>query len=65
MNVVIVALSILTGAIVGGVFAYLGVPVPAPPTLAGVAGIVGIFLGYRIIDALDIGFDLLGALGIG
>lgn len=65
MNLIIVALSVLTGAVVGGLFAYLGVPVPAPPTLAGVAGIVGIFLGYRVIDALDVGFDLLAALGIG
>lgn len=41
-----VVLSAVTGLAVGLIFSRLRLPVPAPPTLAGVAGIVGIFLGY-------------------
>jgi XapX domain-containing protein len=37
-----------TGALVGFAFAKLKLPVPAPPTLAGVLGIIGITLGYII-----------------
>lgn len=33
----------------GIVFALLKLPIPAPPVLAGVMGIIGIFLGYIII----------------
>jgi XapX domain-containing protein len=65
MNTTLVVLSLLTGTLVGAIFAFFGVPIPAPPKLAGVMGIVGIFLGYRVVRELDVGFDLLAALGIG
>ncbi|MBO8137804.1 MAG: XapX domain-containing protein [Desulfotomaculum sp.] len=39
-------LALVVGLILGLIFARLKLPVPAPPTLAGVMGIVGIFLGY-------------------
>lgn len=41
-----------TGAIVGAVFALLGYPVPAPATLTGVAGVVGITAGGLMIGWL-------------
>ena len=41
-------LSILTGAICGFIFAKLHSPIPAPGVLAGIMGILGIFLGYKI-----------------
>lgn len=41
-----ILLSLGTGAVAGILFAALRLPVPAPPTLAGLAGIVGLFLGY-------------------
>ena len=41
-------LAILAGFLVGMVFAKLKLPIPAPPTLAGVMGIVGLFLGYLV-----------------
>ncbi len=44
-----ILLSLLSGAGCGILFAFLRLPVPAPPTLAGIAGIVGIFLGYSIV----------------
>lgn len=64
MNATLAVLALLTGTAAGAVFAYLQVPIPAPPTLAGVLGIVGIYLGYKIVEAIGVGFDLLGALGL-
>lgn len=37
-----------TGILVGLIFAALKLPLPAPPVWAGIAGIVGIFLGGEI-----------------
>lgn len=42
-------ISIVVGMAVGVVFAVMRLPVPAPATLAGVAGIFGLYLGYRIV----------------
>ena len=64
MNPPVVALlALVTGFIAGAVFAVVGVPIPAPPELAGVLGIVGIYLGFKTVEALDLGIDLLGSLG--
>lgn len=43
-----VLLALLTGFLLGIIFCRLKLPVPAPPTLAGVMGIIGIFLGYIV-----------------
>jgi XapX domain-containing protein len=40
--------ALAVGVIVGLLFARLGLPIPAPPALAGVLGIIGIYLGYRV-----------------
>lgn len=64
MNTTIVAFALLTGLVAGALFAFFEVPIPAPPNLAGVMGIVGIFLGYKLVTWADVGFDLLGALGL-
>lgn len=42
--------SLLTGAVLGAVFRLLGLPVPAPPVLAGVLGVFGIWLGAFIVS---------------
>ncbi|MGI8316577.1 XapX domain-containing protein [Halobacillus mangrovi] len=47
MKEVLLALSV--GLIVGILFASFKLPIPAPPALAGVAGIVGIYLGYKVV----------------
>ena len=44
-----VLLATTTGIAVGVLFAFLKLPVPAPASLAGVMGIVGIFIGYIIM----------------
>lgn len=41
-------LSLVTGIVVGAVFHVLGFPVPAPNTMAGVLGVAGIFLGFKL-----------------
>lgn len=41
-----VLLSLSTGAIVGVIFSFAKLPIPAPQALAGVAGIAGIYLWY-------------------
>ena len=57
-------IALLTGLVAGGVFAFFGVPIPAPPELAGILGIIGIFLGYQLVGYLDVGVDLIAVLGI-
>ena len=64
MNWLVVGLATLTGLLTGVVFGFFDVPIPAPPSLAGVMGIVGIYGGYKLIQWMDIGIDLLAALGI-
>ncbi|WP_078809490.1 XapX domain-containing protein [Selenihalanaerobacter shriftii] len=43
-------LSTLSGFILGSIFSFLNLPIPAPPNLAGVMGIIGIYLGYLAIN---------------
>ena len=57
-------LALLTGFIAGAAFAFLGVPIPAPPEVAGVLGIVGIYLGFKTVEFLGVGVDLLSVLGL-
>lgn len=64
MNYALVALALFTGIITGAVFAYLHIPIPAPPSIVGIMGIVGIYLGYKAIEFTGAGFDLLARLGI-
>lgn len=63
-NLVLSTLALCTGFLAGAAFAALGVPIPAPPTLSGVLGIVGIYLGFRAIEHLGIGYDLVSAVGL-
>ena len=60
---VVALLALLTGFLAGATFAFVGVPIPAPPELAGLLGIVGIYLGFKTIEFLGVGVDLLGSFG--
>jgi XapX domain-containing protein len=55
----IAVLALLTGFATGAVFRFLNVPIPAPPNLSGILGIVGIYLGYVALDHFDVGVDVL------
>ncbi|MWV64712.1 XapX domain-containing protein [Halorubrum sp. JWXQ-INN 858] len=56
--------ALVVGLTVGALFAFLRVPIPAPPELPGVMGIIGIYLGFKLIGYTDLGFDALDALGL-
>lgn len=43
----LILLSTLTGFVAGFVFSLFRLPIPAPPALAGIFGIIGIYLGYQ------------------
>lgn len=44
-------LALLAGAVAGALFAVVRLPVPAPPTIAGLLGIVGLWAGYSLVHA--------------
>ena len=56
----VAVLALVTGFLTGAVFRFLNVPIPAPPNVSGVLGIVGIYLGYVVLDYFDVGVDILG-----
>ncbi|MEH7383856.1 XapX domain-containing protein [Bacillus sp. JJ1521] len=45
-----VLLALISGIIVGFLFALLKLPIPAPPALAGVTGVVGVYLGFKLFQ---------------
>lgn len=53
----LVILSIITGFIVGFIFAIFKLPIPAPPALPGVTGIVGIYLGFKAFEQVAPWFE--------
>ena len=38
-------MALATGMVVGIIFSFLKLPIPAPPVLSGIVGIFGIFAG--------------------
>lgn len=56
------ALALLTGLFAGALFSAIRIPIPAPPNLPGVLGIVGIYLGYKGIEWLGFRFEILELL---
>ncbi|GEL09069.1 XapX domain-containing protein [Salisediminibacterium halotolerans] len=51
-----VLLALLAGAIVGFLFGIIKLPIPAPPALAGVMGIFGVYLGYQLFHYVSTNF---------
>jgi len=47
-----VLISTLCGLLVGALFSFLKLPAPAPPNLAGVMGVVGVYLGLVLSKSL-------------
>ncbi|MBM7585217.1 XapX domain-containing protein [Bacillus pakistanensis] len=43
-----VFIALLTGFGAGFIFAMFRLPIPAPPAFAGIMGIVGIYLGFKV-----------------
>ncbi|WP_290814648.1 XapX domain-containing protein [Halovivax sp.] len=63
MSTQLAVLALLTGLLTGALFRFLTIPIPAPPELPGLLGIVGIYVGYKIVDHFDVGVDLLDIVG--
>ncbi|MCU4752720.1 DUF1427 family protein [Halobacteria archaeon AArc-curdl1] len=63
MGFKLIALGLLTGLLTGAFFALFDVPIPAPPELPGLMGIVGIYLGYKAVEAADLSVPVLDSLG--
>ncbi|GAB7008761.1 XapX domain-containing protein [Halorubrum trueperi] len=61
---VLTVAALVVGVTVGALFAFLRVPIPAPPELPGVIAIVGIYLGFKAVGYAGYGFDLLDSLGL-
>ena len=38
--------TLVTGLVLGMLFAVVKLPIPAPPTIAGAAGVVGLTIGF-------------------
>lgn len=64
MNLSLIILATLTGVATGVAFGLLDVPIPAPPNIAGVMGIVGILVGYRLVEHFDVGISLLSIFNV-
>jgi XapX domain-containing protein len=45
-----VILALIAGLIVGLLFKFLKLPIPAPPVLSGVMGIFGVYFGGILFD---------------
>ena len=54
MNEIIIQIigSFLTGMTLGAVFTVFKLPIPAPISISGVIGILGIWIGYNLINLL-------------
>ncbi|MFP8889378.1 XapX domain-containing protein [Natrialbaceae archaeon A-CW2] len=63
MGFKLIALGLLTGLLTGAFFALFDVPIPAPPELPGLMGIVGIYLGYKAVQAAGVSLPVLESLG--
>ncbi|ELY42144.1 XapX domain-containing protein [Natronorubrum tibetense] len=63
MNLQLILLGLLTGTLTGAFFALFDVPIPAPPELPGLMGIVGIYLGYKLVQHLGVSVDVLESVG--
>jgi XapX domain-containing protein len=55
-------LALLTGILAGALFSVIQIPIPAPPNLPGILGIIGIFLGYKGVQWLGVTIDMLEVL---
>lgn len=42
-----IMLALVAGFIVGIIFTAIKLPLPAPPAIAGIVGILGIYLGHK------------------
>jgi XapX domain-containing protein len=44
--------ALVAGMIVGAVFNFVKLPIPAPNAVAGIVGIIGIYIGFVVVSNL-------------
>lgn len=44
--------ALLTGLAVGALFSLMDFPIPAPRAFSGLLGIIGIYLGYKLVEVI-------------
>ncbi len=49
---IMILLALVTGMTVGAIFASFKLPIPAPPELPGIMGIIGIYIGFKLISMI-------------
>ncbi len=49
--------ALIVGIATGVLFTITKLPLPAPPSMAGIAGVVGIYIGSKIVDILKVFFQ--------
>ena len=49
-SVKLILLSTITGVVVGAIFAFLKLPIPAPPAFSGIMAIFGIYAGVQLVE---------------
>ncbi|WP_115716945.1 XapX domain-containing protein [Gallaecimonas mangrovi] len=47
-----ILLALVAGLSVGAFFSWLRLPIPAPPTLTGIVGAGGVFLGAVLVNLI-------------
>lgn len=47
-----ILMATLAGVVVGVIFSALKLPLPAPPVLSGIMGIVGVYLGGQLFQII-------------
>ncbi|WP_404332032.1 XapX domain-containing protein [Mesobacillus maritimus] len=50
-------LALIAGMVIGIVFKLIKLPLPAPPVLAGVLGVAGVYLGGKFIELVLLKFS--------
>lgn len=50
-------LAMIAGIVIGVVFKLIKLPLPAPPVLAGVLGVAGVYMGGKLIEVLFLKFQ--------
>ncbi len=44
--------SLIAGGICGVIFSAASLPIPAPPVFSGVVGIIGVYVGYVLVQRI-------------
>lgn len=55
ISLTILLMAFITGAILGAIFNYFKLQIPAPPTVAGIVGVIGVYVGYKLVIFLTTG----------